>query len=209
MYIPAYFRNGDIPSILRFMREHPFAVLVNQVDAKPWATHLPLEVFEYPNGRVVLKGHISRANPQAKSFNDKDSILVIFNGPHAYVSSSWYHHVNVPTWNYIAVHVYGKIRILEEIELHAHLKRIVDHFEKDVDAPVSVEKMPAEMMESYIRGIVGFEISMDKIDGKWKLSQNRDQVDYESIIHELEKLKDPGAQAVAEEMKKRPDHGIR
>jgi transcriptional regulator len=128
--------------------------------------------------------------------------MIIFPGPHAYVSSSWYDHENVPTWNYIAVHVYGKIKIIEGEELHAALKQLVDKYEKGSEHPVSIEKMSPEYVRQSIRGLIGFEIDITSIEASYKLSQNRDKKNYMNIINELEKRGDHDSKSVAAEMKK-------
>ncbi len=200
MFIPAHFRKTDLPEIAKFIHEHSFACLVSQHEGKPWATHIPMELEENDKGESCLSGHISRANPQWKSFSSGETVLAIFNGPHTYVSSSWYNHVNVPTWNYIAVHVYGTLRILSDEEQYGKLKAMVNRYEQIAKNPIDLDKMPEDMMQKYMKGIVGFEMSMDKVEGKWKMSQNRNEEDKQSIIHELEKLGDLNAALVATEM---------
>jgi len=122
--------------------------------------------------------------------------------PHAYVSSSWYDHENVPTWNYIAVHVYGKIRIIEGDILKTRLGKLVDKYEAKMENPVSVDRMSEEFVESEIRGIVGFEIVITEIQAAMKLSQNRDDKNYKRIIKNLEKQGDVGSLKIAEKMKR-------
>ena len=202
MFIPSYFRNNDLSEIKSFIRKNSFATLITCGAESPEATHIPIELIEQNNEEAFLQGHISRANPQWKSFPDKSYVLAIFQGPHTYVSSSWYNHVNVPTWNYMAVHVYGKIKIIEGDELYQSLKGLVDRYEVLSEKPIKVEEFPEEMMSKYMKGIVGFRIAMEKIEGKWKLSQNRDKEDHQNIIHQLEKLDDVNARLVAEEMKR-------
>ncbi len=202
MFIPAYYRNSDLTEIKSFIRKNSFATLITCGTECPDATHIPIELIEQNNEEAFLQGHISRANPQWKNFSDKISVLAIFQGPHTYVSSSWYNHVNVPTWNYMAVHVYGKIKIIEGDELYQSLKGLVDRYEVISEKPIKVEEFPEEMMNKYMKGIVGFRIAIQKIEGKWKLSQNRDKEDHQNIIRQLEMLDDINAQKVAEEMKK-------
>lgn len=129
--------------------------------------------------------------------------MVAFLGPNAYVSSSWYNHENVPTWNYIAVHVYGHLRIIEGDELKASLKELMDRYEADSVNPVTMEKMTPSYLEREIRGIVAFEITISQIEAAFKLSQNRDKEDYENIITELNKKEESNAREVAKEMKNR------
>ncbi len=126
----------------------------------------------------------------------------MFQGPHAYISSSWYNHANVPTWNYLAVHVYGKIRLIEGEELLNHLKNLVNTYEEERPNRVSVEGMNGAYLESQIRALVGFEIRITEVQASAKLSQNRDQTNFENIITELSKSDLDLDQKVAEEMRK-------
>jgi transcriptional regulator len=201
MYLPANFRNNDIPAVIQFIRDNPFAALITPGEGLPDVSHIPVEWVE-AGGEYYLEGHVSRANPQGRDFDKGKSALVIFQGPHSYVSSSWYGHINAPTWNYIAVHVTGKIRKMEEGELHQSLRRIVDRFESTSGKPFRMEHMPEDMLEKYLKGITGFVVKIETIEGKWKMSQNRNREDYENIITELEKLGDFNARRVAEEMRK-------
>ncbi|HEY0092158.1 MAG TPA: FMN-binding negative transcriptional regulator [Flavobacterium sp.] len=203
MYIPEIYKNEHPENIREFIRNNSFAILVSTVDGKPWATHIPIELEINAEGKEVLCGHISIENPQWKAFNPNEEVLAIFQGPHSYISSSWYDHENVPTWNYIAVHVYGRIKILEGDAVFAHLKKLVDKYEAASENPVSVENFSEQTMLQ-ARGIVVFEIVITAIQAKRKLSQNRDDVNYKNIISELEKKDDPNAGAIAAEMKKCP-----
>jgi transcriptional regulator len=200
MYTPKYARNEDISSIKAFIRENSFGILVSNAQQKLIATHIPLE---FSADESKLLGHISRANPQWKTFTPESEILVIFNGPHAYISSSWYDHENVPTWNYIAAHVYGRIRIIEGDQLYQSLKHLVHHYESLSERPVSVETMSPEYVRKSMLGLVGFEIEITGMEATYKLSQNRDEKNHQSIIVELEKKKDHGSHQIAAEMKKR------
>ena len=199
MYVPKQFHNNDASAIADFIRHHGFGILVSQSDNRMVATHIPLELSE---DETKLRGHIARANPQWKNFANSGEVMVIFPGPHAYVSSSWYDHENVPTWNYIAVHVYGKIQIIEGDELYSALKKLVDKYEKTSEYPVSVEKMSPEYVRQSIKGLVGFEIEITSIEAAYKLSQNRDHKNYANIINELEKRGDHESRSVASEMRK-------
>lgn len=199
MYVPKQFHNNDASAIADFIRHHGFGILVSQSDNRMVATHIPLELSE---DETKLRGHIARANPQWKNFANSGEVMVIFPGPHAYVSSSWYDHENVPTWNYIAVHVYGKIQIIEGDELYSALKKLVDKYEKTSEYPVSVEKMSPEYVRQSIKGLVGFEIEITSIEAAYKLSQNRDRKNYANIINELEKRGDHESRSVASEMRK-------
>ncbi|RRQ48110.1 FMN-binding negative transcriptional regulator [Maribacter algicola] len=200
MYTPNHYKNEDISQVKDFIKNNGFGILVNQVDGKPWATHIPLELVTDTHGTDFLFSHISKANPQWKSFNGSDEVLCIFNGPHSYVSSSWYTDEEVPTWNYIAVHVYGNIRILSEDEVLASMHKLVDKYEKDSKHPISLHDMSDKTM-SQIRGVVGFKIRITDIQATYKLSQGRVK-DHAKIITEL-KERDAGARAIAVEMEKK------
>jgi len=199
MYVPKQFRNNDASTISDFIRHHGFGILVSQSDSRMVATHIPLELSE---DETKLRGHIAKANPQWKNFQNNSEVMVIFPGPHAYVSSSWYDHENVPTWNYIAVHAYGKIQIIEGDELYSALKQLVDKYEKTSAYPLSIEKMSPEYVRQSIQGLVGFAIEITSIEAAYKLSQNRDRKNYVNVINELEKRGDHGSKSIAAEMKK-------
>src|SRR5680860_152236 len=188
MYIPHHQKNENTSEIMAFNRKHSFGIMVSQLNAKPWATHIPLKLESDENGKDVLTGHMAKANPQWKGFERDQAVLCIFNGPHAYVSSSWYQEEEVPTWNYVAVHVYGKLRILEEGAVMASLHRLVDRYEQNSEHPISLKNMSPQTLKQ-VKGIVGFQIEITDIQAKYKLSQNREH-DHPKIIRELEKRKD-------------------
>jgi transcriptional regulator len=201
MYTPEIYKNEDPESIRVFLKENSFGILINQTNGKLCATHIPIELEVNADGKEILQGHISKLNPQAEGFAENDQVLAIFSGPHAYISSSWYDHENVPTWNYIAVHVYGRIKIVDEAATIEQLKKLVDKYEASSANPVRVEDLSAKTMRE-ARGIFGFEIEIDEIQATKKLSQNRDDHNYKNIISELEKTENPQAIAVADEMSK-------
>jgi transcriptional regulator len=198
MYTPKFADNKDDASIRQFIRQNSFGIIVSQLSGKLMASHIPLELQD----ESKLLGHVSRANPQWKNFETGGEVLTIFNGPHAYISSSWYDHENVPTWNYIAVHVYGKIRIIDGDELLNSLKKMVDKYEVTSQRPVSIEGMSPDYVRKSLNAIVGFEISISSIDASYKLSQNRDSKNQMSIIAELEARSDSSSRSIASIMKK-------
>lgn len=200
MYTPPHYKNEDIDQIKAFLRQHSFGILVSTVKEKPWATHIPLELDIDSNGNDVLVGHIAKANPQWKSFKEHEQVLCIFNGPHSYISSSWYAEEEVPTWNYIAVHVYGTLTLLDEKAVLASLHKLVDNYEKDSKEPISLQHMSAETMRQ-VKGIVGFQIKIADIQATHKLSQGREH-DHPKIISELEERRDTGSKAIAKCMRK-------
>ncbi len=199
MYTPKLNRNENTEELQAFIRMNGFGILVSTVAGKPWASHIPLMLSA--DGKK-LSGHIARGNKQWKEWNLETEILAIFSGPHAYISSSWYDHENVPTWNYLAVHVYGHLKILSDHELLQSLKELTDKYEKHSERPVSVEKMNPDFVKKEMLGIVGFEIEITKMEATYKLSQNRDTKNYDAIVTELEKRKDHASTAIANEMKK-------
>jgi transcriptional regulator len=203
MFIPDIYKNENQEAIIAFLKENSFGILINQTNGKLWATHIPLELGTNKEGKTILEGHISKENPQWKGFAENDQILAIFSGPHSYISPSWYDHENVPTWNYIAVHVYGKIKIIEGDAVIESLKKLVDKYEQNSENPVRIEDLSEKtMMQS--RGIVAFEIEIEEIQAQQKMSQNRDDKNYQNIISELEKTNTNQSIAVANEMKKCP-----
>ncbi len=200
MYTPKYAQNSDAHSIKEFIMQNGFGILVSLSSQKLVATHIPMQ---FSPDRSKLTGHVSKANPQWKDFTDKAEVLAIFSGPHAYISSSWYDHENVPTWNYIAAHVYGRIQLIEGNELYESLKYLLDKYEASSENPVSMASMSPEYLHKSVLGLVGFEISITSIEATYKLSQNRDRKNQLRIIHALEKRMDDGSLKVASEMKKK------
>jgi len=195
MYTPEHYKNEDLTEIKDFIRQNSFGILVNQVDGKPWATHIPLELDVDSEGNDILVGHIAKANPQWKHFTEKEQVLCIFNGPHSYVSSSWYKEEEVPTWNYIAVHVYGTLTILNEEAVLESLHKLVDKYEKDSKEPISLHDMSPKTMRQ-IKGIVGFQIQIEDIQATYKLSQGREH-DHPKITSELDERENSGSKAIA------------
>lgn len=201
MYTPDLYKNENQEEIRTFLKENSFGILINQTNGKLCATHIPMELGINAEGKEILEGHISKLNPQAEGFAANDQVLAVFSGPHSYISSSWYDHENVPTWNYIAVHVYGRIKIVDYNTSVDQLKKLVDKYEANSANPVRVENLSDKTMRE-ARGIFGLEIEIDEIQATKKLSQNRDDHNYKNIISELEKTENPQSIAVAKEMSK-------
>jgi len=203
MYTPNYFKAQSYAEVEQFVKENAFAILTSQHKGRLIATHIPLIISEKENGDKILSGHVAKGNQQWKSLEDNDQVLAIFSEPHTYVSSSWYDHVNVPTWNYIAVHLYGKARLLTGEELMTSLHELVDKYEHGTENRFHIEDMPDKMLKNELRGIVGFEILIEDIEAAFKLSQNRDEKNHQAIIEKLEERGDSMSQQIADEMKKR------
>jgi transcriptional regulator len=199
MYIPDLYKNEDQEAIRTFLKANAFGILINQTNGKLWATHIPLELEINKEGEDVLMGHISKENPQWTAFESNAEVLAIFTGPHSYISSSWYDHENVPTWNYSAVHIYGKIKIIDGDAVIDSLTKLVDKYEQNSKCPVRVADLSKKTMMQ-TRGIVAFEIKIEEIQAQTKMSQNRDEKNYLNIISELEKTENPQSVAVAKEM---------
>ena len=204
MYIPKHYEEKDWLEIEQLIREFGFAVVVNVQNQLPVATHIPLELSKNETEDWVLTGHVSKANPQWKSFEANPHVLAIFMGPHAYVSPTWYSHKNVPTWNYRAVHVYGVVRILEGEELRIALSRLMDRYEKlHAEQPMKMEEIPANILEKDLSGLVAFEIKIERVEAASKLSQNRDAESYQGVIDHLKISEAYDSKQIAEEMEKR------
>jgi len=202
MYIPRRYEQKDKEKIHAFIKEHSFAILITVLEGRPVGTHIPLQLETGDDGKDSLLGHISIGNEQKYTLSDGASVLAIFQGPHAYVSPRWYTQLNVPTWNYISVHVYGTVRLMEGQALREALSRLIDTYEQPLPHPVKMEEIPEKVLEDDFRGIVGFRIVIDEIQAAWKLSQNRDEQSYHQVIERLESG-DEVSRAVADEMKKR------
>lgn len=197
MHIPKLYREEDREKILNFLQQNNFPALVTYDGEKPIATHLPVEVIE-ENGLLTILGHMSRANPQWKSFGEQE-VLLIFQGAHTYISPRWYDHVNVPTWNYMMVHLYGKVRLVEGDELYSLLSKLVKNHE--AETAYSLEDLPQDFVKKEMNGVVGFAVDVTRIDAGYKLSQNRNDADHENIIHELEERGDDQSAGVAKAMR--------
>ncbi|HVS91602.1 MAG TPA: FMN-binding negative transcriptional regulator [Mucilaginibacter sp.] len=202
MYIPSFNLFPDRQEIIAFMQRYSFASIVTTIDDKPVATHLPFLVRE-EGDKLLLLSHFAKANPQSTEIFDKTS-LVIFTKPHAYISPSNYETEKVvPTWNYIAVHAYGKARTLGDDEKPALLKHTIETFEAAYFQ--QWQGLPEEYRSRMMNGIVAFEIEVTDLQAKKKLSQNRTDKEIENIIHSLEKSDDTNVSEIAEYMKKLKD----
>ncbi len=202
MYIPAHFREDNRDTLFSFIRDNSFGLLVTAPDGVPFATHLPfsLEADRGENGS--LRAHLARANPQWRHLETEREILVVFSGEHSYISPTWYEtSPSVPTWNYAAVHVYGTPRILAAAEMRPLLVELTSQYESEQGW--SLDTVSADYTEKLIRAIVGFEIQITRIEGKWKMSQNKPDADRLSAIAALATQSDPMAQVVAATMKSR------
>ena len=199
MYTPKLYREEDREKILEFLKRNNFPALVTSDGEKLIATHLPVEVVETGNDTLKIYSHMSRANLQWKSFSEQEALL-IFQGAHTYISPTWYNHVNVPTWNYMMVHVYGKARVVDGEELKSTLGRLIERHETGSD--YRMESLPNEFVDKEMKGAIGFVVDVTRIDAGYKLSQNRNDEDHANIVRELELRGDEESARVAEAMRR-------
>lgn len=204
MYIPKAFREDDMSTLHTLMHEYSFATLITLHEGVPFATHLPFILDAQRGSNGTLLAHMARANQQWHDFNSSQEVLVIFQGPHAYISPSWYEvELSVPTWNYAVVHAYGLPRFIEDQEeLYKLLKALIQTHETHFEKPWPFQ-LPGEYLQKMMQGIVGFEIHITRLEGKFKLSQNRTASEREKVIAALQNCPDTLSAGVAELMRNR------
>jgi len=202
MYIPKYFKVTNVDEIWDFVQTNSFGTIVTTEQGKPIATHLPMQLIK-EGDTYYITGHMAYGNPQWRTFETCQDVLVMFQGPHAYISSSWYEEENVPTWNYQTVHVYGTASILDEEELKQDLTMLLQKYEKHRKNPVLWDKLSPQLLEKQLKGIVGFKIKVQEIQAANKLSQNRNEEDYHNIVNKLYEEKDLNSQQMAQLMERK------
>lgn len=204
MYMPPLYREEDLATLHALMQQYSFATLVTQHDGVPFATHLPLALEADAGPYGTLYGHVSRANPQWQDFVASGEALVIFQGPHSYVSPSWYEvELSVPTWNYAAVHAYGKPQVITDHDTcHTLLDRLVRTYESQFAQPWSFT-LPEDYVQKMMRGIVVFGMCITRLEGKWKLSQNRSQTEQQQVAITLQQSAEPLSREVGSLMQQR------
>jgi transcriptional regulator len=200
MYTPSFNSFTDKQEIVAFMQRYSFATIITDVNGVPEATHLPF-LIKQENDKLFLISHFAKANPHSDQILDKVS-LVIFTEPHAYISPSNYETEKVvPTWNYIAVHAYGRAVLIESMEQKAELlKHTIETFEAAYFN--QWESLPEDYRMRMMNGIVAFKIEVTDLQAKKKLSQNRSEIEQQNIVHSLEKSPDASEREIAEYMKK-------
>lgn len=203
MYLPEHFAEQRVDLLHRLISEHPVGAMVVSTADGLEANHLPFELDAEPAPFGTLRGHVARANPVWHQFTRGVEALVIFHGPQAYISPSWYPSKEmtgevVPTYNYLAVHGYGEIKIIHEREwLRALVTRLTDRFEANRAAPWRVSDAPAAFIDKQLGAIVGIEIPLTKLIGKWKVSQNRPAADRAGVVAGLSERNDADSLAIA------------
>ena len=195
MYSPPYNRVEERRELLEFMRANSFALLVTATGGAPLASHLPVMVADGEAG-IVIHSHMAKNNPQWQEFFE-DEVLVVFAGPHAYVSPRWYEQTErVPTWNYAAVHAYGKVTVSAERKAkHAAQRELVAQL--DPQWLPKFDALRAQYVENMLNGIVTFDIAVTRLETRWKLSQNRGRREQELIAAALDKSDDVAVRALA------------
>ena len=209
MYIPEAFREDNVPALHEMMRAHPLATVVTATVDGLDANHIPLLVDAEPGPYGTLRGHVARANAMWKQASADADALVLFHGPNTYVSPSWYPSKQqtgkaVPTWNYMVVHAHGRPRFIEDADwLRAHVTALSAAHEAGRSPAWQVADAPDGFIDAMVRGIVGIEMPITRLVGKWKLSQNRTAEDRNAVVAALESDPAPAAQAVAAAMRER------
>ncbi len=207
MYIPRHFEETRPHVLQSLIRQYPLATIVTQVEGELNANHIPLLFSPGPAPHGELQGHVARANPILNDLAHPHDVLMIFQGPNAYISPSWYEEKAltgkvVPTWNYLAVHAYGTVSIHDDPDwLREHLPRLTGEHEGAMAAPWQLEDAPDEYITRMLRGIVGIEFSINRVIGKWKLSQNKSESDQQAIVAGLDGGEHAEGNALARSMK--------
>jgi transcriptional regulator len=200
MYVPKLFAVEDLATLQDFMEEFNIATIVTQRDGELTASHIPFLIDRSVEPYGTLRAHVAIKNPQLEDFRSGAQALVIFQGPHTYVSPSWYvNPENVPTWNYTVVHAYGVPKILDREAMVALLKNLVGKHERPFENPWDFDPNDA-FMQRQMPHIAGFEIKIEKLQGKFKLNQNRTPADRAGVIDALSKSEDPLQREVAKRM---------
>jgi len=200
MYVPKLFAVEDVPRLQDFMEQFNFATLVTQRGGELTASHIPLVLDRTVAPYGALRAHLAIKNPQVEDLRSGSRALIIFQGPHTYVSPSWYvQPQNVPTWNYTVVHAYGAPQPCDSSATLTHLKALVSKHEKFFDKPWDFDPTAA-WIQNLLRAIAAFEIKIEKLEGKFKLNQNRTAADRAGVIEALSASDDPLQRAVADWM---------
>lgn len=202
MYIPKQYKVTDFDEIREFIQNNSFGTIVTTNQGKSIASHLPFQLHQQGNDYYIT-GHFASANAQWKTIEENhENVLVMFQGPHAYISSSWYKSEDVPTWDYQSVHVYGTANLMSEQELQEDLILLLQKYEKHRENAALWENLSAQTKKQ-IKGIVGFKIKIQEVQAAYKLSQNRNEEDYQNIVDKLSEDKDLNSQQLAEVLRTR------
>lgn len=204
MYIPRHFEAPNVEVMHEVIRASPLATLVTLSADGLNANHIPLHLTTSPAPWGTLQGHVARANPVLRDFEAKSEVLAVFHGPQCYITPSWYATKAdtgkvVPTWNYVVVHAHGQVRVMDDAAwLRAQLEALTNHNEAAFPKPWAVADAPEDFTEKLIGNIVGFEVVITRLSGKWKVSQNQPQQNRASVIEGLNASAQPGSASMAE-----------
>ncbi len=202
MYNISYFKEEDKLAIIAFMKEHSFAMVSGAGENYPVATQLPLQIEE-KEGRIFLKGHLMRKTDHHLAFEKNNNVLVLFTGPHCYVSAGWYNNPHTAsTWNYMTVHAQGKITFTDDAGTYEAIKTVTNKYE-GAETKAAFNNMPQEYVQPLLKAIVGFSIEVEKIENVFKLSQNKTTEEQQNIIEQLTKRNKEGDRIIATEMQNR------
>ena len=206
VYLPPVFTEARPEVLVEHIERYDFGLLVSHGAAGLVASHIPF-VIERDGDRLHLHGHLARPNPQVADLARGGEVLAIFHGPHAYISPSWYASgPSVPTWNYTDVHAYGIGRLVEDAEwLRRLLQRLSERHEARNPVPWQMQQLPESYLKGMLRGIIGFDIAVTRLEGKYKLSQNRPASDRPRVVAALERQSDANSLAIAELMREREE----
>jgi transcriptional regulator len=204
VYLPPVFTEARPEVLLAHIQRHDFGLLISHGAGGLVASHIPF-LTERDGERLHLHGHLARPNPQVEELAQGGEVLAIFSGPHAYISPGWYASgPSVPTWNYVDVHAYGTLRLIEEEDwLRRLLRRLSDHNEARNPHPWRMQDLPETYLQGMLKGIIGLDIAVTRLEGKYKLSQNRPATDRPRVIAALERQDDADSLAVARLMRER------
>jgi transcriptional regulator len=187
VFVPNHFSESSPEELLAFMLKNPFGVLISSSgNQEPVGTHLPFFIKRSDQGDLLIQGHLALINNHSELLRNGKTALAIFTGPNGYVSSSVYESPDAPTWNYSAVHAYGRVRRLTPDELLEHLESLVSKYEEASEKPFEIAQLSQAKLNNYLELVLGFELSIYRTDAQYKLSQNRSEKDFHSIINHLE-----------------------
>ncbi|MBC8119196.1 MAG: FMN-binding negative transcriptional regulator [Burkholderiaceae bacterium] len=209
MYVPTHFAETRVEVLHDLIRTHPFGALVVLASHGLDANHIPFEIDPHPAPFGTLRGHVARANPVWRDFSLHTDALALFEGPHAYISPGWYptkheHGKVVPTWNYAVVHARGPLRVIEDRDwLRQFVEQLTNRYEGSRSDPWKVSDAPPPFIDTLIESIVGIEIPIAQLTGKWKVSQNRPEKDRVGVAHGLMQLAGEANQAMATMVQKK------
>ncbi len=199
MYKLPYFTEQDSEKVIAFIKANYFAVITGRGERYPVATHIPLEIRQ-EGDKLIFSGHLMKNSDHHKAFVKDDHVLVVFNGPHTYVSASWYTKpASASTWNYMTVHAKGSIKFGDETSTHEAVRKLTNRYEPD-ESPAAFDNLAPDYVARLVQAIVSFDIEVEELDNVFKLSQNHDKATQESIAKHLSEKSDDDSRTIAQEI---------